>query len=64
MNLPFDYARCVGATFIKRDAHTEAPAFLEPCVDCKRRQPGHPTRQSYVAPMLSEVTICDNRIAP
>lgn len=37
MSLPYDYARCYGV----RDPL---------CEKCRRRDPGHPTRQVFIAP--------------
>ena len=36
-HLPYDVARCIG---------TSNPV----CTNCRRREPGHPTRQLFVTP--------------
>jgi hypothetical protein len=63
MNLPYDFSRCVGAT----DWATKEigkPETLQPeCVACRRREPGHPTRQVYIAVAL-DASKCINRIKP
>lgn len=50
MSLPFDYARCQGTT---------APL----CQWCRRREPGHPTWQSYISPEW-QTNGCPNFIEP
>lgn len=50
MSLPFDIARCVGTT---------APL----CQFCRRREPGDPVRQWYVAPAWT-LDGCPNFIEP
>lgn len=39
--LPFDTARCIG---IDSDL----------CQICRRREPGHPTRQTFINPMIND----------
>jgi AAA+ ATPase superfamily predicted ATPase len=48
--LPFDYARCPGTTDPK-------------CETCRRKEPGHPTWQSYITPRIAGGT-CENYIKP
>jgi len=50
MGLPYDIARCKG---------TQHPL----CQACRRREPGHPERQPYMAPPI-EHGYCVHRIAP
>ena len=57
MTLPFDMARCPGY-----EAEGE---WREGCEDCLRRtEPGHPTRQAYIAPPPIIAFECEHRIAP
>lgn len=52
MALPFDFARCSGTT------HST-------CATCRRREPGSPDRQSYIAPPIDMLTgTCPNYIGP
>ncbi len=48
--LPFDYARCPGTTD-------------EKCETCRRKEPGHPTWQTFIAPSIANGT-CWNYIKP
>lgn len=65
MTLPFDYSRCVGQTYVKYGSNEQkTPALCDACRECRRREPGHPTRQVYVAPAIDSVGVCDNRIGP
>lgn len=65
--LPFDKWRCVGATYEAAtgpQSHPETVTKLfDPCNACRRREPGHPTRQVYIAP-AALWRACENRIAP
>lgn len=49
--LPFDYARCNGTQH-------------DTCKDCRRKEPGHPTYQSYMSPPITQDGACRYRIAP
>ncbi len=66
--LPWDYSRCVGKPQINRmvlvtDLQNPATWTLHPtCNACRRREPGHPERQIYMAPALEEDGTCVNRI--
>lgn len=64
MTLPYDYARCPGVGY--EDEGTDGVyVWRDGCEDCQRRtSPGHPERQSYIAPPLIIVFECVSRIAP
>lgn len=49
--LPYDYARCNGTPH-------------DTCKDCRRKEPGHPTYQSYMSPPVKATGVCDWRIGP
>lgn len=51
--LPFDVARCEGHV-------SESPVL---CDTCRRKEPGRPELQAYIAPML-KLGICENHIKP
>ena len=62
MKLPFDYYRCVGMTNSRTKA-SGTPERMEPqCNDCRRREPGHPDRQVYIAPAWTHDDGCPNYI--
>lgn len=64
MTLPYDVSRCAGLTNW-REKPSGTPDKLQPqCNDCRRREPGHPDRQVYLAPHLDELMQCIHRIGP
>lgn len=58
MTLPYDIARCHDT------AMRPQPSQRIQCNTCRRREPGHPTRQAYMAPPdLDSHGVCPLRIA-
>lgn len=51
MTLPYDYARCTGATH-------------KNCQVCRRREPGRKQWQSYIMPAIEVDGRCSNFIEP
>ena len=64
MNLPFDYSRCVGMDNWATKEVGEPHRIDEQCNACRRREPGHPTRQVYLKPAPDVMGVCLHRIAP
>ena len=63
--LPFDFHRCAGQAVVTDTPNSNKKQLsLEPvCNDCRRREPGHATRQIYIAPAVNYGK-CDNKIEP
>ncbi len=65
MNLPFDYSRCVGATNWATKPPGEPERLARQCNDCRRREPGSPDRQVYLAPSDdARAGACMNYLGP
>lgn len=66
--LSFDHSRCIGQSFQSwtgPQSHPfTVPVLFKACNDCRRRSPGHPERQVYMAPAIDGDGNCENRIAP
>lgn len=62
MPLPYSFYRCVGVILVTEQGDIgHAPE----CIECRRREPGHPTRQRYLEPeSVNDNGRCDHRIAP
>lgn len=56
--LPFDFYRCLGMRVAGDPA-----SINQICNACRRREPGHPTRQRYLQPDVHE-GVCMHRIGP
>lgn len=68
MTLPYDIARCAGrvTTLSKPGAAVTVTltAGQAECVRCRRREPGHPERQTHMSPPQFVRGLCPDRIAP
>lgn len=65
MTLKYDFPRCVGQTNWSTKEPGEPERLHPTCNECRRREPGHPERQVYIAPAFEVPTgFCPNRIAP
>ena len=74
MTLSFDFSRCIGQNQLPVPSQSEIGLsvvsdprrwMLHPsCIECGRREPGHLTRQTYVAPAVQEDGYCGNRLGP
>jgi len=69
MTLSFDFSRCIGQNQLPNPTVAELSDprrwMLHPsCIECRRREPGHLTRQTYVAPAVQEDGYCGNRLGP
>ena len=65
MTLPYDYSRCAGATNWRTKAPGEPERIEQQCNDCRRREPGHPERQVYLAPLdAARDGLCMHYIGP
>lgn len=64
--LSHDHYRCVGLRTIHGQEGDAVIYAIHPlCNDCRRREPGHPERQRYLAPSAMTYqgeSVCINRI--
>ena len=61
MTLPYDIARCDGRATDER--YIEIGCEPE-CIDCRRREPGHPDHQTHMKPPVFVCGKCNMRIEP
>lgn len=62
MTLPYDIARCQGVGFEAEGV--DGWYWREGCADCRRREPGDPGAQWFMAPPKVIAFECAFRIAP
>lgn len=69
MTLPYDVARCEGRITTRKlgqiaSVRVTSNAGYSECVQCRRREPGHPDRQIYMPVPAFVDGKCPERIEP
>ena len=61
--LPYDYARCAGRISTSPTPFGTVSVGRAECVQCRRREPGHPEHQGHMTPPPLKDGKCPERIA-